>query len=366
MRSFPGIPFATASRFGAPVPAPLSFGGNEPGPAAPQPPSRLERVMGSVSPPQSEDCLTLNVWSPEGAEGLPVLVFFHGGGYSSGSGGLPWYDGARLAEHGIVVVTANYRLGALGFAYLASLADGLGAGNFGLQDTAAALRWVREHISAFGGDPSKVTAAGQSAGAYSLLSLLPREDLFAQAILMSTPAGMPPARPEEATETTELLLSALGVSAAELPRVDASEIIAAQQKVAQVKPGVVPPFQLVGSEDPVVAAAESKVRILLTATKDEGLAFGPEAGALTEEFFVRPARRFVDLLAANGNEAEWFEFDWAPECSPFGACHCIDLPFFFGTLDAFRDAPMLAGASRSELEDVVGRTQARVVSFVRG
>jgi para-nitrobenzyl esterase len=108
--------FATAARFGPPQPVPP--GDAAPLSAAPQPPNRLERVTGPTpSLPQDEDCLFLNVWAPKGAAGLPVLVFLHGGGFSSGSGGLPWYDGARLAERGrMVVVTVNYRLGALGFA----------------------------------------------------------------------------------------------------------------------------------------------------------------------------------------------------------------------------------------------------------
>jgi para-nitrobenzyl esterase len=143
--------FATAARFGLPRPALPDPAAAGPGPAAPQPPSRLEQVTGPGSMPQDEDCLCLNIWAPERASGLPVLVFLHGGGYSSGSVALPWYDGERLAQRGqMVVVTVSYRLGALGFAYLAELANDLGTGNFGLLDQLTALQWVRDHIAGFG------------------------------------------------------------------------------------------------------------------------------------------------------------------------------------------------------------------------
>ncbi|MFE9320069.1 carboxylesterase family protein [Nocardia sp. NPDC052278] len=191
--AFRGIPFATAERFAAPrapVPWPGIRDSVEIGPAAPQLASRLERVMGRFTVAQAEDCLSLNVWAP-GGSGHPVLVFLHGGGFTSGSGGLAWYDGAELAEHGdIVVVTINYRLGVLGYLCL----PGVSEGNLGLLDQMAALEWVRDNIAAFGGDPAQVTVAGQSGGALSILAMpAGTAGLFRRAILQSTPAGMPPA-----------------------------------------------------------------------------------------------------------------------------------------------------------------------------
>lgn len=121
----------------------------------------------------SEDCLYLNVWTPAKAAGdkLPVLVWIHGGGYTEGSGSVPAYDGEGLARKGIVVVTINYRLGFLGFLAYPELsresAHG-SSGNYGLLDQIAALRWVSRNIAAFGGDPTRVTVAGQSAGAGSV------------------------------------------------------------------------------------------------------------------------------------------------------------------------------------------------------
>lgn len=124
----------------------------------------------------SEDCLYLNVWTPEPASGgLPVMVWIHGGGNRYGHGGQEIHDGRSLARRGVVVVTLNHRLGALGFLAHPGLAaeDDLGAsGNYGLLDIVAALTWVRENIAAFGGDPDRVTLAGNSAGAAHICHLM--------------------------------------------------------------------------------------------------------------------------------------------------------------------------------------------------
>jgi carboxylesterase type B len=132
-----------------------------------------------------EDCLTLNIWSPDlGSAGLPVMVWIPGGMYEyHGTGASPWYDGSRFARDGIVCVTINYRVGAEGFLYL-----GEGNANRGLLDQIAALEWVRENIAAFGGDPGNVTIFGESAGAMSvgtLLSMPRAEGLFRRAVAQS-------------------------------------------------------------------------------------------------------------------------------------------------------------------------------------
>jgi para-nitrobenzyl esterase len=124
----------------------------------------------------SEDCLYLNVWAPEGPRvGLPVLMWIHVGGFTEGSGSVPIYNGAHLAARGIIVVTVNYRLGVLGFLAHPDLereSTGAPPTNFGLQDQIAALKWIRNNIRAFGGDPSAVTIAGQSAGSISVHALV--------------------------------------------------------------------------------------------------------------------------------------------------------------------------------------------------
>lgn len=125
----------------------------------------------------SEDCLYLNVWTPalRSGEKLPVLVYFYGGGFMAGDGSEPRYDGASLAQKGIVTVTVNYRLGVFGFLALPALAEESphhATGNYGLLDQAAALRWVHRNIAAFGGNPDRVTIAGESAGSMSVSALL--------------------------------------------------------------------------------------------------------------------------------------------------------------------------------------------------
>lgn len=133
-------------------------------------------------PAMSEDCLTINVWRPEGAAGkrLPVLVWIHGGGWVSGSSAEPEYDGSALARRGIVVVSFNYRLGRFGFfahpGLSAARPDGPLLGNYGYMDQLAALRWVRGNISAFGGDPQKVTIFGSSAGGSSVEAMMMAPD----------------------------------------------------------------------------------------------------------------------------------------------------------------------------------------------
>lgn len=145
------------------------------GPECPQPPGSADNFYYRPQGHASEDCLYLNVWTPaQRGEALPVMVFIHGGGLTEGSGASPAYDGTGLARKGVIVVTLNYRLGVFGFFAHPELHEEEGSvpGNYGLTDQILALQWIRENISAFGGDPERVTIFGQSAGALSVLSLL--------------------------------------------------------------------------------------------------------------------------------------------------------------------------------------------------
>jgi para-nitrobenzyl esterase len=159
------------------------------GPICPQPKSPVPLGEGTRA---DEDCLFLNVWAPSGRRELPVLVWVHGGAYIFGSGSQPLYDGRVLAGDGVVVVTLNYRLGALGFLEL----GGLGGHerfdtNLGIRDVLRALEWVRDNIAGFGGDPGQVTLFGESAGAgivTTLLSVPAATGLFSRAIAQSSPA----------------------------------------------------------------------------------------------------------------------------------------------------------------------------------
>ena len=156
-----------------------------------------------------DECLNLNVWTPDpGAAGLPVLVWIHGGSFMNGSSSVGAYDGAAFARDGVVFVSINYRLAAEGFLFL-----GDDAANLGLLDQLAALRWVQDNIAAFGGDPARVTVAGESAGAMSVTTLLSMplaEGLFAQAIAQSG-AGAHTLASQEARTVGGYLADALGV-----------------------------------------------------------------------------------------------------------------------------------------------------------
>lgn len=188
-----GIPFAAPPigdlRWRAPRPVQPWRGVRDTtafGPACPQPNLFYEA-------PQDEDCLTLNIWAAPGARKAPVLVWIHGGGFINSSSTQPATDGTELAKRGIVVVAANYRLGALGmFAHPAlareAAAAGEPTGNFGILDQIAALKWVRDNIARFGGDPDNVTISGVSAGGTSSLILVQSplaRGLFARAIVQS-------------------------------------------------------------------------------------------------------------------------------------------------------------------------------------
>ena len=161
------------------------------GPIPPQLPSRLSVIMGSSSPrPQDEDCLTLTIRTPAADKmARPVVVWLHGGALLSGAGSLDMTDGSQLAREGdIVFVGVNYRLGALGWLYQPGIVDT----EPGMSDVIAALSWVRDHITGFGGDPSRVTLMGQSAGADIIARLLMMPDaraLFGRAILQSPALG---------------------------------------------------------------------------------------------------------------------------------------------------------------------------------
>lgn len=133
--------------------------------------------MGFSAEKKSEDCLYLNIWTPAKTmdEKLPVLIYFNGGGLIAGSGSEPRYAGASMARHGVVSITANYREGIWGFfshPELSKESGYNGSGNYGFMDQAAAIRWVYENIAAFGGDPTRITIAGESAGSMSVSTLL--------------------------------------------------------------------------------------------------------------------------------------------------------------------------------------------------
>ncbi|MFI9724414.1 carboxylesterase/lipase family protein [Streptomyces sp. NPDC052396] len=237
--AFLGIPYAAApfgvNRFREPRPVQAWADVRDCqdfGPVAPQ----SARLPGAPSwSPGDEDILTLNVWAPGSGSGpLPVLVWIHGGAYTFGSSAQPDFDGTALAAAGLVVVTFNYRLGFEGFGHIPPGAEPPYPENRGLLDQIAALRWVRENIAAFGGDPANVTVAGQSSGATSAACLMTMDrarGLFRRVIAHSVVG--PCYSMELAAETTRRVAAAAGIPAtsAHLMSATPQALVAATDRV---------------------------------------------------------------------------------------------------------------------------------------
>jgi para-nitrobenzyl esterase len=242
---FKGIPYATAKRFEAPMP-PDPWTVERPciafGPRSPQ----LEALSagmaeGGDTSPMSDDCQVLNVWTPALDDGRrPVMVWFHGGGFSSLSGSSPMYDGVSLCQRGdVVVVTVNHRLNLFGFANLAELGGERYAdsGIAGMLDLVRALEWVRDDIAAFGGDPGNVTVFGESGGGAKvsvLMGMPAARGLFHRAIVQSG-VHLHAQDPADATANAAALLEAAGLErnqVDELARMPAEEVLAAFTSIA--------------------------------------------------------------------------------------------------------------------------------------
>lgn len=242
---FRGVPYAGpvsgSHRFRAPT-APVPWAGiydaTRPGAPSIQ---AAGQTFGIGEPAPAEDCLTLTIWTPA-ADGRrrPVMVYSHGGGFSAGSAASVLQDGAHLAsQNDVVVVATNHRLGLLGFLYLDDIAgpEYQGSGCNGVRDIAAALRWVSENISAFGGDPDNVMIFGESGGGAKTSCLYAMPEVapyFHRASIESGP-GIRMTRPQEARETTARVLSELGIPAAQWRRlidVPVADLLRVQVKLA--------------------------------------------------------------------------------------------------------------------------------------
>ncbi len=240
VRAFRGIPYAQAPvgplRWRAPQPAAPWTGvrdGTRLGPDCMQP-NEYPELRGTG---MSEDCLSINVWTPAltNRERLPVMVWVYGGGFTYGSGSHPSYDGEALARRGIVVVTFNYRMGLFGYLahpLLTAESATRSSGNYALLDQLAGLRWVQRNIGAFGGDASRVTMAGQSAGAMSICAMLisgRAGGLFQQAILQSVGAM----RPMSDLRSAEAFGQTVGADLAQLRATPAADLV---QRLKDVTP----------------------------------------------------------------------------------------------------------------------------------
>jgi para-nitrobenzyl esterase len=331
---FRGIPFAGpasgAGRWRPPAP-PAPWAGvraaARSGAVAPQTGGLMSRLLGEGELETSEDCLTLDLYTPAtDAARRPLLFWIHGGGFTTGAGSLPVYAGAALAERGgVVVVAPNYRLGALGFLCLPELAreEGGAPGNFGLLDQLAALAWVREHAAAFGGDPARVTVFAQSAGAMcaaTLMGVARARGLFARAILQSGAARNVHAQ-ATAERVAEVFLAEAGVRRSDLSALralPAHAVLGAQARTAQRLAREIPDpvFQpaLDGAllpRAPLDAVAQGETRgipLLIGTNRDEWKYYGlgdPRARALDEAGLLRRFRR--GLAGADAAGRPWAE-----------------------------------------------------------
>ena len=362
---FRGVPYATSERFGPPRPVAEWQGVRsavEPGAVCPQLPSRLDKVMGVPRERRamSEACQFLSIYSPDPGGKRPVMVWIHGGAYVSGGGEDTWYDAARLADEGdVVTVTMNYRLGAFGYLWT----EEHGACNAGLQDQAAALRWVYDNIASFGGDPGNITMFGQSAGGHAIASILATTErpLFRRAILQSAPLGI--TMSEEAAQAIgREFRTALGKSPL---TASVDEMLAAQGKVlANSKLGMT--FMPVGIDPqrPLVAG-DIKLDVFAGWTRDDGSPFAamrltadqlggllenPATTGMTNGTFAAPTRAFREILQQRGDRIALYEINWRPHGSPYGACHCIELPLLFGQAADWEGAAMLGDTPKEEVQ----------------
>jgi para-nitrobenzyl esterase len=401
LRVFKGIPYASPpvgpARWKPPGPLPRWAGvrsATEFGPACPQPEARLSTIYKDDPGPMSEDCLTLNVWTPADARKAPVFVWIHGGAFAGGSGREAVYDGTRLAAQGIVVVTINYRLGVLGFLAHPELSaeSPLGtSGNYGLLDQIEALRWVQRNIGTFGGDASNVTIAGESSGGLSVVYLMTAPEargLFSKAIaqssyLISAPElkqkkfGTPAA--EDIGKYVAAKLGAPNIAA--LREIDARALVDAARAAGYAPfptiDGKVLPRQLVdvfdrGEQAPVPLLAgfnSGEIRSLAMLITPPLLPAAPATAAeyeriireryldLSDEFLrlypgsdVREsmlattrdalygwtAERLVRKQTGLGVPAYLYLFDHgypAADAASLHAFHASELPYQFGTLD---------------------------------
>jgi len=411
-----GVPYAAAPvgprRFLAPEPV-QPWAGVRPattsGPAAIQP-----RGIGE---PTAEDCLTLNIWAPTAPTGAagdrelrPVMVWIHGGGFTTGSGAQ--YGGAGLAALGdIVVVTINYRLGVLGFVDVGSVCSDPIPGNLGLRDQVAALRWVRDNIAAFGGDPERVTVAGESAGsmAVSLLMVAPSaRGLFRSAIMESGSYSLVHG-PDLRALIADRYATALGLTGASLEQwqaVPAERLLEVQIGVDRAMKGSVPsapwfdgdlvPDSLaqaraVPADDIALLAGHNRDEItmfqylpmdiipirrhqLAARLEDE---LGPDGAArvlaaypdthhgnralATDFTFAMPTRHFAERHAAAGRPTFCYRFDAA--IPVMGATHAAELPYLWDWSGL--PAILLRGFGSAAKRSLGRRMQQHWATFVR-
>lgn len=293
---------------------------------------------------QSDDCLVLSVYTPAAygeqvAELLPVFVYVHGGAYRHGGSEQKLSDLSELAEREhVVCVSISYRLGCFGYLY----DPGFVPVNLALQDQMTALRWVVANIRSFGGDPSRITLGGQSAGAQSVAFLLAelKEPLVRQALLFSAPLGLGLSA-SKAEKMAAAFYRALGggnvdAGRQKLRTASSDELLAAQYAMEQqFRKGMA--FQPVACRHIPDEWRCGLERAVVTTQADDGSLYVPRLirGLVTWYAFAHPSGKYVRYLLKQGVRAQYHRFTWQAEGSSYGVAHCSELPLFAGHADTW-------------------------------
>jgi para-nitrobenzyl esterase len=294
---------------------------------------------GGVSGASSEDCLYLNVWAPANARNAPVMLWIYGGGGTMGSGNLPTYHGDSFARDGIVLVTINYRLGALaGFAHPAltkAANSNEGLANYHLLDAMAALKWMKDNAQAFGGDPNNIIVFGESAGATITANLLTSpmaKGLFDKAIIQSTGSLPTPATPmAQAEEQGIKSMAALGLNGE--ATVEQLRALSADAIIANRAAG--------RGERTILDGRVKTQSILDSFTSGTAIDVPTIIGTNSDEGRLRGTQQ-VATHAMSGAPVWQYFFDYVPDWrrdeQPNGAPHAAEIPYVFDTLSADRRA----------------------------
>lgn len=378
MSTYKGIRYAKAERFGLPQlePALASVDNIETAiKICPQNPSRLDSVIGRSgdTEEQSEDCLRLSVFTPSIIgdsinhkpspinHNLPVLLWIHGGAYLTGSGLYPKYDASELAEMGkMVVVCISYRLGCFGFLYDAENIPM----NLGIADQVCALRWVKQNIHLFGGNPDDVTIFGQSAGGYSVLHHIAnvREPLFQKAIIASAPFAKTSRR--QMLKNTRLWYKIVEKNPTEC---SVNEMLAAQAAVAKRGIGSMPFSAVCDDICAPHSVAPGLQKVMLWCQQDDALPFVPFrwlTKPITDLLFHWPMKKYARFLQSKGIVASWSVKTWRHGDSPFGAVHCMELPLVFGNYAIWKEAPFMQGVSQEEYTAMSKQMKTEIITFI--
>lgn len=404
--SFLNIPYAEFNGRFQKAASPKPYDGvrdaTKAGPVFSQTKGRLSFVMGTTEEEKncSEDAFRLNIWAPDAASPqelagrkLPVIIFMHGGAWVTGGGSIPWYYGDEIVRKSVqlgtpaVFVNLNYRLGVFGSAYFPGTAEP----NCTYKDVLMAMDWIRENIAAFGGDPDSLHVGGQSAGAWYTVAMMANPKFsrgLRSASLFSLPANDPPKSVERMQAMMNEVLKAAGPGAdgETLKNMDTADLLKIQMAAAKVpstdlcvympmvEEGMIPSDIYTAA----VQNAPKEMRIFANNNRQEYAAFlagnAEEMGSgylaevkrLSDRTFVTPTNQFVFALEKAGQKVLNYSFPYESKQPNVYGCHCFDVPFLFGTFDAWSNAPFLQNIDAEEARSIGDAYRELWLKFILG